>query len=141
MVEQRLAETREARSILITRSDIGLGGVHDIRSLAADTVRGIMLLPIDLLAVRSTLIASRDVRRILIKAADQYPRLADHAQRLFESTGIINEIGRCIDENNSEVRDDASPELAAIRRELRDSSNRLQDKLRRMISGTTNAKY
>lgn len=141
VVEQRLAETREARSLLVTRSDIGLGGVHDIRSLAADTLRGIMLLPADLLAVRSTLIASRDVRRVLIKAIDQYPRLAAHAERLFESTGLINEIGRCIDENNSEVRDDATPELAAIRRELRDSSNRLQDKLRRLISSSTNAKY
>jgi DNA mismatch repair protein MutS2 len=141
VVEQRLAETREARSILVTRSDLGLGGVHDIRSLAADTARGIMLLPIDLLAVRSTLIASREIRRTLIKAADQFPRLAAIAQRLFESSGIINEISRCIDENNSEVRDDATPELAAIRRELRDSSNRLQDKLRRMISSTTNAKY
>jgi DNA mismatch repair protein MutS2 len=141
VVEQRLAETREARSILVTRSDLGLGGVHDIRSFAADTTRGIMLLPIDLLAVRSTLIASRDIRRTLIKAADQFPRLAAIAQRLFESSGIINEISRCIDENNSEVRDDATPELAAIRRELRDSSNRLQDKLRRMISSTTNAKY
>jgi DNA mismatch repair protein MutS2 len=141
VVEQRLTETREARSVLVTRSDFGLGGVHDIRSLAADAARGIMLLPIDLLAVRSTLIASREIRRTLIKSADQYPRLAAHAQRLFESTGLINEIGRCIDENNSEVRDDATPELAAIRRELRDSSNRLQDKLRRMISSTTNAKY
>ncbi|HZY44522.1 MAG TPA: endonuclease MutS2 [Anaerolineae bacterium] len=141
VVEQRLAETREARSILVTRSDLGLGGVHDIRSFAADATRGIMLLPIDLLAVRSTLIASRDIRRTLIKAADQFPRLAAIAQRLFESSGIINEISRCIDENNSEVRDDATPELAAIRRELRDSSNRLQDKLRRMISSTTNAKY
>ncbi len=141
VVEQRLAETREARSILVTRSELSLGGVHDIRSFAADAARGIMLLPIDLLAVRSTLIAARDIRRTLIKAADQFPRLATLAQRLFESSGIINEISRCIDENNSEVRDDATPELAAIRRELRDSSNRLQDKLRRMISSTTNVKY
>src|SRR5512143_23549 len=70
VVEQRLAETREARSLLVTRSDIGLGGVHDIRPLATDTLRGIMLLPADLLAVRSTLIASRDVRRVLITAID-----------------------------------------------------------------------
>ena len=141
VVAQRLAETREARSILITRSDLGLGGVHDIRPLAENAARGILLLPPDLLAVRSTLIAARDLRRTLIKAGSQYPRLGSIAERLSEPSGIINEVGRCIDENNLEVRDDATPELADIRRELRDSVNRVQEKLRRIITNSRNSLY
>jgi DNA mismatch repair protein MutS2 len=141
VVAQRLAETREARMLLTTRSDLGFGGVHDVRPLAENALRGSRLLPVDLLAVRSTLIAARDLRRSLIRLETQFPRLASHAQRLFESTGLINEIGRCIDENNSEVRDDATPELAAVRRSLRDVFNRVQDKLRRIVGNTRNAPY
>jgi DNA mismatch repair protein MutS2 len=141
VVAQRLAETREARLLLTTRSDLGFGGVHDVRPLAENALRGSRLLPGDLLAVRSTLIAARDLRRSLIRLETQFPRLASHAQRLFESTGLINEIGRCIDENNSEVRDDATPELAAVRRSLRDVFNRVQDKLRRIVGNTRNAPY
>ena len=141
VVAQRLAETREARLLLTTRSDLGFGGVHDIRPFAENAVRGMRLLPVDLLAVRSTLIAARDLRRSLIRLEAQFPRLASHAQRLFESTGLINEIGRCIDENNGEVRDDATPELAEVRRSLRDVFNRVQDKLRRILSTSRNAPY
>ena len=141
VVAQRLAETREARLLLTTRSDLGFGGVHDVRPLAENALRGSRLLPVDLLAVRSTLIAARDLRRSLIRLESQFPRLASHAQRLFESTGLINEIGRCIDENNGEVRDDATPELAEVRRSLRDVFNRVQDKLRRILSTSRNAPY
>ena len=141
VVAQRLAETREARLLLTTRSDLGFGGVHDVRPLAENALRGSRLLPVDLLAVRSTLIAARDLRRSLIRLEIQFPRLASHAQRLFESTGLINEIGRCIDENNGEVRDEATPELADVRRSLRDVFNRVQDKLRRILSTSRNAPY
>jgi DNA mismatch repair protein MutS2 len=141
VVAQRLAETREARLLLTTRSDLGFGGVHDVRPLAENALRGSRLLPVDLLAVRSTLIAARDLRRSLIRLESQFPRLASHAQRLFESTGLINEIGRCIDENNGEVRDEATPELAEVRRSLRDVFNRVQDKLRRILSTSRNAPY
>ena len=141
VVAQRLAETREARQLLTTRSDIALGGVHDVRDLAEHAVRGLRLLPTDLLAIRSTLIAARDVRRALIKLETAYPRLASLAQRLYESGKLINEITRCIDENNGEVRDDASPELATVRRELHEVFARVQDKLRRILNNSRNAPY
>ena len=141
VVAQRLAETREARALLSTHNDIGLGGVRDIRPLAGNAARGLMLLPPDLLSVRSTLRAARELRRALLKLQATSPRLAAIAQGLFESTGIINEIGRCIDEDNLEVRDDATPELATIRRELRESLSRVQEKLRRIIAQSHTAKY
>ena len=141
VVMQRLAETREARSLLTTRGDLSVGGVHDVRPLVENAVRGARLLTPDLLAIRTTLIASRDLRRSLIKLEIQYPRLASLAQRLYESTGLINEIGRCLDENTGEVRDDATPELADARRSLREVFARVQEKLRRIVGNTRNAPY
>ncbi len=141
VVQQRLAETREARSLLTTRGDLSVGGVHDVRPVAENALRGARLLVPDLLAVRHTLIASRDLRRSLIKLESQYPRLASAAHRLYESTGLINEIGRCVDENTGEVRDDATPELADARRALREVFGRVQEKLRRIVGNSRNALY
>lgn len=141
VVMQRLAETREARALLTTRSDIGLGGVHDVRPLAEDAVRGMRLLPTDLLAIRSSLISARELRRSLTKLANQFSRLAAIAERLTDATGLINEIGRCVDENTGEVRDEATPELANVRREVREVFARVQDKLHRIIANSRNAPY
>ena len=141
VVQQRLAETREARSLLTTRGDLSIGGVQDVRPLVETAVRGARLLVPDLLAVRNTLIASRDLRRSLIKLESQYPRLAAAAQRLYESTGLINEISRCLDENSGEVRDDATPELADARRSLREVFARVQEKLRRIVGNARNTPY
>jgi DNA mismatch repair protein MutS2 len=141
VVRQRLAETREARTLLVTRSDIGFGGVHDVRPLIENAVRGARLLPTDLLSIRSSLIAARDLRRALIKLEAHYPRLASIAQRLADATALINEIGRCLDENTGEVRDDATPELANVRREVRDVFARVQDKLHRILGHSRNAPY
>ncbi|HTP07797.1 MAG TPA: endonuclease MutS2, partial [Anaerolineae bacterium] len=71
VVQQRLAETREARALLTTRGDLSIGGVHDVRPVAENALRGARLLVPDLLAVRNTLIASRDLRRSLIKLESQ----------------------------------------------------------------------
>ena len=141
VVQQRLAETREARLLLTTRGDLSIGGVHDVRPLAEIALRGARLLVPDLLAIRNTLIAARDLRRSLLKLEPQYPRLASAAHRLYESTGLINDIGRCLDENNGEVRDDATPELAEARRSLREVFSRVQEKLRRIIGNSRNALY
>src|SRR5512143_2734601 len=141
VVQLRLAETREARSLLTTHVDLSIGGVHDVRPLAESAVRGARLLVLDLLAIRNTLIAARDLRRSLIKLEPHYPRLASTAERLYESTGLINEIGRCLDENNGEVRDEATPELAEARRSLREVFARVQEKLRRIVGNSRNALY
>ncbi len=141
VVTQRLAETREARQLLTTRSDLGFGGITDVRPQVETAVRGARLLPADLLAIRSSMLAARELRRSLLKLGTNYPRLASLAQRLYDAGGLIVEIGRCLDDNTGEVRDDASPELANVRRELREAAARLQDKLRRILGNSRNGPY
>jgi DNA mismatch repair protein MutS2 len=141
VVAQRLAETREARQLLTTRSDLGFGGITDVRPQVETAVRGARLLPTDLLAIRSSLLAARELRRSLLKLGTNYPRLASLAQRLHDAGGLIVEIGRCLDDNTGEVRDDASPELANVRRELREAAARLQEKLRRILGNSRNGPY
>ncbi|MCX7707817.1 MAG: endonuclease MutS2, partial [Anaerolineae bacterium] len=108
------AETREARRLLAEKSDVHLGGVHDLRPLVEQAVRGSTLLPLDLLNIRGTLTQARTLHRMLGRLADQYPHLADIAGRISVPADLIEEITRCIDDRG-EVLDSASETLARIR--------------------------
>jgi len=134
------AETREARTLLEEKSDVHLGGVHDLRDLVEQAVRGGTLLPMDLLDVRSTLVRARTLHRLLTRLGDQFPHIADVAARLSAPSNLIEEIARCIDERG-EVLDSASDALARIRRTLREAHNALMDRLQRIVASSANAPY
>ena len=139
-VKRRLAVTGEARRLLTTNVDVGLGGIHDVRPLVEQAARGAALMPQDLLDIRETLAAGRDIHRTLSRLSNLYPLLSATAARIVESAGVIAEIGRCIDDHG-QVRDEASPQLADIRRELRLAHDRLQDKLARVLTSQRNGPY
>jgi DNA mismatch repair protein MutS2 len=134
------AATREARTLLAEKSDVHLGGVHDLRDLVEQAVRGGTLLPMDLLDVRSTLVRARTLYRLLTRLGEQFPHIADMAARLAAPGDLIEAIARCIDERG-EVLDSASDALARIRRTLREAHNALMDRLQRIVASSANAPY
>ncbi len=134
------AETREARRLLDEKSDVHLGGVHDLRPFVEQAAIGSTLLPVDLLTIRSTLVRGRTLARTLGRLGETFPNIADHAQRIAVPADLIDEIGRCIDERG-EVLDSASDTLMRVRRELREAHARLMDRLQRIIGSTGNAPY
>jgi len=137
---ERLALTREARLLLDARSDFALGGVHDIRPLAERAQHGVTLQPGDFLQARDTLVGAARVRRILTQLETQFPGLADIAWRIHPLANLVEAIGRVLDDRG-EVRDNASPELARIRRDLRVAQDRIQERLRRLIASADVAPY
>jgi DNA mismatch repair protein MutS2 len=137
---ERLALTREARLLLDARSDFALGGVHDIRPLAERAQHGVTLQPGDFLQARETLVGAARVRRILTQLETQFPGLADIAWRIHPLANLVEAIVRVLDDRG-EVRDNASPELARIRRDLRVAQDRIQDRLRRLIASPDVAPY
>lgn len=139
-IRWRMETTSEARALLNAKPDTTLGGARDVRPLVEAAHRGAVLSPSDLLDVRDTLVAARSLHRTLSRLEDQFPRMADIAGRIQLCPQIITEINRCLDERGN-VRDDASPELARIRREERIAHDRIQDKLHRIISSPRNATF
>jgi len=137
---RRLETTSEARTLLGAKPDTTLGGAHDVRPLAKAAQRGAMLPPSELLDVRDTLVAARSLHRTLSRLKSQFPRLACIAGRIQPCPEVIAEINRCLDERGS-VRDDASPELARIRREARIAHDRIQDKLQSIIHSPQNLPF
>jgi DNA mismatch repair protein MutS2 len=135
-----LETTSEARVLLNAKSDTTLGGAHDIRPQVEAAQRSATLPPPELLDVRDTLIAARNLHRTLTRLKDQFPRLAVIAGRIQPCPEIVAEIDRCLDARGN-VRDDASPELARVRREARIAHDRLQDKLQNIIGSPKNAPF
>ncbi|HEX9114601.1 MAG TPA: endonuclease MutS2 [Anaerolineae bacterium] len=140
LVREWQAETREAVRLLAEKSDVHLGGVHDLRPLVEQAVRGSVLVPQDLLDVRGTLQRARSLQRTLGRLEDQFPHVADISLRILVPQALVEEIGACIDERG-EILDTASEALGRIRRDLREAHSRLLDRLQRIVSSTDNAAY
>jgi len=140
LAQEWLAETAEARRLLEEKSDIYIGGVHDLRPQVEQALRGSPLLPTDLIDIRYTLQRARSLQRAMSRLADQFPHVADVALRIAVPAAVIDEIGRCIDERG-EVLDSASDALGRIRRELRTAHSRLLERLQRIVSTPANAQY
>jgi len=133
----RLAETSEARSLLVT-SDLTIGGAHDIREQVDLAARGGVLDPKELLDVQSTLVSMRHLRRFFDKHAEASPHLADIAIRLPAPTGLIEVISRCITDSG-EVADSASPKLYDLRRQVHVAHDRLMTRLQRYLTDASTA--
>jgi DNA mismatch repair protein MutS2 len=131
--ERLLDETGQARLLLERHAEISIGGARDIRPAAEDAARGITLLPETLLAVRTTLQAASAIRRTLARIADEAPALHRIAQRMEDGTGLIDAIGRTINDEG-EVLDGASPELGSLRAEVRTTHDRLLSRLQRILN-------
>jgi DNA mismatch repair protein MutS2 len=139
-IRWRMETTSEARALLDAKSDTTLGGAHDVRPQVEAAQRSAALPPSELLDVRDTLIAARDLHRTLTRLKEQFPLLTVIAGHIQPCPEIVIAIDRCLDARGN-VRDDASPELACIRRETRIAHDRLQDKLQNIIGSPKNAPY
>jgi len=133
-------ETTEARKLLSVKTDVTIGGAHDVRASVGSALRGGVLTPGELLDLKSTLIAGRNLNKILARLSDQFPRLAALAAGIEEVPGLIQAISQTLDERG-EVLDSASERLTVIRRELKVVHDRLLSKLQHILSDPRHAAH
>jgi len=131
-------ETGEARTMFANQINVSTAGARDVREAALTATRGIMLEPQVLLDIRSTLRRATTLRRTVGRMKAQYPLLSDLVNGAEECNALQEEIARILDENTGAVKDSASPQLAIIRRDLKVAFDRLQTKLQRMVTSSTN---
>lgn len=134
---QRLALTSEARRLL-AESDFSLGGVHDVRPSIEKARRGGILEAEAFLQIHTTLLASQRIRRFFIREGRKrsesppYPILASIATALPDLPDVIEAIESIFSEHG-EILDEASTRLASIRSEMRETQQRLLNRLQKMI--------
>lgn len=133
-------ETSEARMMFENKVNTSLGGARDVRSEVITATRGIVIEPRVLIDIRQTLRRATTVKRTIGRMKGTYPLLAEVAGEIEECAEVQSEIERVLDDNG-EIKDTASPQLAVIRRDLKIAFDRLQTKLQRMISATSNQPY
>jgi len=134
------SETREAVQLLVTNPEFTIGGARDCRQQIDLASHGGVLAPVDLLDIKSTLIAGRTLVRSIERVADPHPLLAERAAQMPLPMGLIDAITRTISDRG-EVLDSASARLALIRRDLRVVHERLLVKMQRMVTDSSIAKY
>jgi DNA mismatch repair protein MutS2 len=138
--ERLQAETEEARMLFDLHGDLSLGGAHDVRPLIENALKNVPLTPEELLDIRSTLLRAGEVRRTLTRLGPEFPNLTHLGRQIDPCSHVSEEIGKSIDDRG-EVRDNATPELARIRREERIAHSRLMNALQKIVSSTENQKY
>src|SRR5262245_37688457 len=113
--------TTEAVRLLSLRPDVTLGGAHDVRDLTRRAALGAILSPAEILEVLDTLRASRNLRNVIVRTAEQrggLDTLSFIADGITILQNLEGEIERCINDDG-EVLDSASPALAKIRVNVR----------------------
>lgn len=123
----------ELRSILTEDEELPIDGLNDIRNkLHKSLVQNAILSPVDLLSVRDTIRVSRLVKRYFELKNEKYPSLFEESEGLHHNRLLEKHISDAIDDNG-EVRDTATAELARLRRMIFDKSARLRSKLQKIL--------
>jgi DNA mismatch repair protein MutS2 len=127
-----LQQTAEARRLLATDRGFSIGSVTDIRDKAKLAALEGILDPLSLLEVQQTLVALHELLRYLKSIAVDFPLLWNIAEGIVELRQIEKDILNCLDPAG-EVLDTASPELSAIRHQLRQTRGQIMAHLEGII--------
>lgn len=140
-VKRRLQATDEAYKVDRLKGGAPFGGIADIRSALQRARIGGMLNTHELLDIANTIYGGRRLKRFIanIHEEDPVPLLDALSEQISEQKPLEDAIKACIDDQ-AEVMDNASSELAAIRRELRTGEVRIREKLEQMIRSNSVAK-
>ncbi|WP_137671155.1 endonuclease MutS2 [Paenibacillus naphthalenovorans] len=133
-VKRRLQATDEAVNVERLKGGAPFGGIRDIRAAVHRARIGGMLNPVELLDILLTSQGGRRLKKFLEALHEDYPipLLIELTEPMTDHKAIEDRIRACIDEN-ANVADSATPELARIRQELRGSESKARERLEQMI--------
>src|SRR5215213_3634629 len=133
-IEPELARVDEMRVFLGGDTGWGLPAIPDVREpLRRLRVEGSVLDGPHLRGIATLLASARATRRALGGQGERFPRLAMLAGGLLDAEKDEAAIARAIDESGV-VRDDASPALSKLRREIKGARSRLVERLTAYVS-------
>lgn len=147
VVRMRLEETAQMLAILNSDNGFPAEAIHDRRQLLASLrVPGTFPSEGELPGLRASLGAMAAIAGFFAKlrtddgAKSPYPALDAIARDLFTFPHIVAAIDRIID-RNGEIKDNASPELAEIRRSMAAAAASINSAMRRVIASAVREGY
>jgi len=140
-VERAQHETEEALLVLLRRGDSPLQFFKNVSPWLGLAKKGSTLSPRALLDIAELLRAAHAVRNALGEDEEhRTPQLTALAGRLTP----LRQLERAISDaliSEEEVADNASPQLADIRRHMRQCNERIRERLQSIAHGTNSSKY
>ncbi|NEP62599.1 MAG: endonuclease MutS2, partial [Symploca sp. SIO2G7] len=136
--EQLLAQTREAYQ-LEEKTPLSFRGIKDIGDALERAKRQSILSGEELLEIAASLAGARQLRRTIDAQEEKnFPILQTLVAQLRTYPELEKEIHHCIDDRGK-VTDRANPKLASIRKNLKNTHDRLHDQLQRIMQRHTGA--
>ena len=132
-VERLQSETAEARLMLDTTGDIGLGGIADPRPLLRRGALGGMLTGAELIEIVNTLDSIWVARSVVTSMKGRAPRLESLADEIPDLRPIADRIRQSLSDTG-DVRDDATARLGPLRKRAARAYQRLLNLLERMTA-------
>jgi len=123
----------ELRLIVMRNETLPIEGLHDIRPmLNKSLIQGAFLSTTELLTVHDTIRSSRLIKMYFRDKTESYPALQSFVEQLHENRFLEKHITDAIDDTGN-VRDNASRELASIRKEILETSAKLRSKIQKIL--------
>ena len=136
-----LLQAAEFKEILITKETFPASNYVDVTSsLKKAKVEGAFLLEQELIDIKRSFETLIACARFLNSKEEQYPSLHILSRGLDLNASLPAEIGAVIDDNGV-VKDNASPDLATVRREMRKEHQQLRKTLESIFRSSRNSGY
>ncbi len=133
-IARALQETSEAESMILKKGSLPLGGIRDIRASLKKVALGGVLSIEELLHIGDFLYVCKKINSY--GRRENKNEVFELLDPLFESVGTAHdlelELNRCI-ANDKELKDDASQNLASIRRSIKKANDGVRDHLTSII--------
>jgi DNA mismatch repair protein MutS2 len=131
-VARRQALTTEAVALFEESAEPALGDIEDVRAAAERAARAAPLQIVELHGIARSIKAALGARDALL-AAKIAPRLGELIDPVDPALlGVAEPIEKAVEEDGSDLRDNASPLLRKLRAELRKGRHRALDELTRL---------
>jgi len=127
-----LKQSAEARTLLSLEPEFSVGEVVDIRQSVKLATRGKILTPQTLVEIERTLASVRQLRRSLVNLSSELPLIWNISSSLVEFPQLEKDIRSCL-MPTGELLDSASPRLATVRQQLKQTRQQLLDRLESLV--------
>lgn len=138
-IEHRLSLADEMRIVLEMEHDFSKEDYPDIQPVLAKLrIEGAFLDVVEVVLLRQALAEIGAVVAFLLDRKERYPALYDRTRGIEPFPEIVRDIDRLVD-SFGEMRDSASPELAQIRRAIREREGQAARRLQQVLAAAKSA--
>lgn len=135
-----LDETEEAHALIGARSGFSLDALPEMSEILTRLRAFAVLSAAELSQLRTQIVLSRTVKRgLTLLAAESFPRLKSYLKDMHVQEAVLARIDEAIDPSGG-IKDDASPHLQSLRKEVRRLDGSIKDELTRIINSSTLSK-